>query len=341
MHAEDWIKLYDTDQNEIEARIIAVKGESVTIEVRKDKKVFHLPLKRLAEDSQKLVLNWSGQAESGGGKKPGRKKLEIPIDLPKRLYPRSLVELEDELDEILKLPGKSGYAENQIKALNILNAYRFLSGVPADLKLDKDKVSGATDAANACQKHGSLSHDIGSFTDKCNLHQGQATIASSISGYMDDPGPNNRNDRGHRRWCLNPPMAEVGFGESTNKGFYAMWSMDHGGKGNKGIWAYPGEGLYPLSYLHGNGWSCYLNEKAPPADELKVEVYRLLERPEKPFSSNEEIPGEALPVSFVHTYENGINFEPTGKIFTDPGIFYVRIKGGGVKEAYLVELIDL
>jgi len=99
-------------------------------------------------------------------------------------------------------------------------------------------------------------------------------------------------------------------------------------------------GLYPLSYIHGNAWSLYLTEAAPSADALKIEVYRLQSRPEKPFRSNDEIEGEALPVSFGYTFENTINFEPTGKTFQEPGIYYVRIKGGGVREEYVVELID-
>ena len=335
--AEDWVELYDSNQNEIKARIIKVSGETVTIERREDRKVFHLPLKRLSEESQELVREWSAQ----GGKSGTKKDLGIPGDLPKRLYPRSLIEIEDGLAEILKRPGKSGFARNQVEAVNRLNAYRFLSGVYSEVKLDKEKVSEATDASNACQKHGSLSHDIGHFTNKCNLHQSQASIAVSVSGYIDDPGSSNRNKRGHRRWCLNPPMGEVGFGESENKKFYAMWAMDHGGKGAKKMWAYPGEGLYPLSYVHGKGWSCYLNENAPSERDLKVEVYRLQSRPEKPFKSTEEIPGKALKVPFVYTYLNAINFEPTGEKITKPGIFYVRIKGGGVKEEYLVELINL
>jgi hypothetical protein len=45
-------------------------------------------------------------------------------------------------------------------------------------------------------------------------------------------------------------------------------------------------------------------------------------------------------VPYVSTYLNTINFEPTGKSIKEPGIFYVRIRGGGVREQYLVELFD-
>ena len=335
--AEDWVELYDSNQNEIKARIVKVKGETVTIERRWDKKVFHLPIERLSEESQELVREWSAQ----GGKSAAKKNFEIPGNLPKRLYPRSLMEIKDGLAEILKRPGQRGFEKKQVEALNLLNAYRFLSGIYSEVKLDKEKVTEATDAADACQKHGSLSHDIGYSTDKCNLHQGQSSIAASVSGYIEDPGSSNRVARGHRRWCLNSPMEEVGFGESEDKGFFAMWAVDNGGKKAKKFSAYPGEGLYPLSYVHGNSWSCYLSEDAPSSDDLKVEVFRLQSRPVKLFRSTEEIPGEALKVSHVSTYLNAINFEPTGENFIEPGIFYVNIEGGGVKVAYIVDLIDL
>jgi hypothetical protein len=38
---------------------------------------------------------------------------------------------------------------------------------------------------------------------------------------------------------------------------------------------------------------------------------------------------------------NAINFEPTGKSIQKPGIYYVRIRGTGLREQYLVELIEL
>ena len=79
-------------------------------------------------------------------------------------------------------------------------------------------------------------------------------------------------------------------------------------------------------------------ETPPPAKDLTVEVYKLAQRPEKAFSSSADIPGEALPVKFVSTDLNSINFEPRDTPITGPGIYWVRIKGSGVREGYLVDL---
>ena len=65
---------------------------------------------------------------------------------------------------------------------------------------------------------------------------------------------------------------------------------------------------------------------------------QLTKRPQKKFREEEEIPGTKLPVVHVSTYENAINFEPAAKAITEAGIYWVRIRGGGVSEGYLVEL---
>ncbi len=89
-------------------------------------------------------------------------------------------------------------------------------------------------------------------------------------------------------------------------------------RGIKKPWSYPGAGLFPLSYLHGTGWSFYLDEPAPPSSDLNIEVYLLNDRPEKPYNATAEIPGQKLPVPFVESYLNAITFEPTGKKSPDP-----------------------
>ena len=341
LQAETWLKLYDVDGNEIEAQITEVIGGFVTIERRRDKKSFTLSLERLSEKSQDLISEWSDEdrdSKEGVEAKEEFGSTDYSGELSKRLYSRSKDEIEEGLDEILDREAE-GFADEQKEAVNVLNAFRFACGVPPTVKLDKEKITGAVDAANACQEHGSLSHDLGRSTNKCNLHQGgRSTLASSVVGYIRDSGDNNRERRGHRRWCLNPRMGETGFGASENERFSAMWSLDQSKSRGEGSWAYPGKGLFPLEYLHGNGWSLYLTESAPEAKNLKVEVYRLKKRPEKPFNSTEDIPGKALPVPYVHTYQNTINFEPTEEPVTEKGIYYVRIKGRGVKEGYVVEL---
>ena len=103
LRAEEWLTLYDKKNKAIEARILSVTETTVLIE-RKDKKTFEIPLNRFSIKSESAILDWKeankdAPVEGVGGDNP-KKPLDIPADLPERLYPRSLIELEDGLAEI-------------------------------------------------------------------------------------------------------------------------------------------------------------------------------------------------------------------------------------------------
>ena len=121
------------------------------------------------------------------------------------------------------------------------NSSRSNSSVSYDVEADARMNEQAAEAAKACDSKGSISHDLGHFTEICNL-SGGTDVGGSVEGYMNDGGANNREARGHRRWCLNPPMGRVGFGGGTK--FAAMACMDTSGKDKAGdTWSYPGKGL--------------------------------------------------------------------------------------------------
>ncbi len=257
-------------------------------------------------------------------------------EITAKLYPRSKEEIRDRIKEIEKRDGPAGIDRDQQKAVNLLNIYRYLSGISDNVEGDATMVEQAMDAAQACREHGAMSHDLGHSTEICNLASG-GNMSSSIKQFIDDIGEKNRDKRGHRRFCLNPQMGKTGFGFA--KPYSAMVVTDSSGAEiPKDSWAYPGKGLFPEKYLHGEAWSLYLTKNAPNWKDITVEVYELSERPKKAFSSSEEIPGKAVPVNYVGTYLNAINFEPEADRIKRKGIYWVRIKGEGVDEGYVVEL---
>jgi hypothetical protein len=159
-------------------------------------------------------------------------------------------------------------------------------------------------------------------------------VIASVPQYIADSGDNNRDARGHRAWCLNPPMTKTGFG-SGGGSFSAMWCMDSSGPSNTGTWAYPGKGWFPMEYLHGNAWSVY-NTGASDTAGIKVEVFKLQKRPDQPFPATAEIPGHPVKVTHVSTGMNAINFEHEDA--NKRGVYWVRLSGGKVNTGYLVEL---
>ncbi|MEM7144999.1 MAG: hypothetical protein AAF591_07665 [Verrucomicrobiota bacterium] len=327
--ADDWQALVDSEGRDIEARILGVTGDTVSLIRKSDGRRFEVPLSKFSEESGVLIEEW--QAEEAE-----RAEHAAEDELSKKLYPRTRQEIKDGLREIggRQKPGDIDSAQHE--TITELNIYRFLSGVPYDVEADPTLVENATEAAEACAKAGELSHDLGSYTDKCNIST-LGDIVKTPRQYINDPGANNRERRGHRRWCLNPPLQKTGFG-SAGKKYSAMWALGGGGERNDDPWGYPGRGFFPIERLHGNGWTLYLTEKAPNSKELEVEVYEMSTRPEDLITWGDEVPGRALPVDYVSTYQNAINFEPDAKPITERGIYYVRISGGGVREQYLVEL---
>ena len=253
-----------------------------------------------------------------------------------QLYPRSKEEIRIRIKEIEERDGPTGIDREQQKTVNELNIYRYLSGVSDDVEADVKMVGQAMDAAQACKEHGGMSHNLGHSTDICNLSSG-GSMSSSVKQFIDDIGEKNRAKRGHRRLCLNPKIGKTGFGFA--KPYSAMVVTDTSGKAiPKDSWAYPGKGFFPEKYLHGNAWSLYLTKNAPGWKDITVEVYELSQRPEKAFSSSEEIPGKEVPVLYVGTYINAINFEPQADRIQRRGIYWVRIEAEGVSEGYVVEL---
>ena len=342
--AEEWHTFKDNLGRSFEGRVISINQdlEEATVLARKSGKNAKIAFSILSPPDITYLREWIPEEPEAKPKgkpkdeKEGKEEEEASGEISSRIYSRTKAEIKDSLKKIKKRDAPEGIERDQQETINELNTYRYLSGVPDEVEADKKMVAQATDAAQAFEEIGKLSHGIGRSTNLSNLAMG-GTMLSSVRQYMNDGGSNNRAKRGHRRWCLNPPMGKTGFG--SEKRYSAMISMDSSGGGRvRDSWGYPGKGFFPKEYMHGNGWSLYLNKKAPPSEDLKVEVYKLRRRPEKPFSSSEEIPGKALPVEFVSTYANAINFEPQPEPITGRGIYWVRIKGGGVREAYLVEL---
>jgi hypothetical protein len=334
--ADEWREFSSALGRTLVAKVLRVENEVVTLE-RRDGKQFALEFKDLSAADVVWLEKWEAgkpmAAEDKDGA-PGAVNFPVDQELKKNLFPRSQEEIAQALKQILGRAIPDGIEEKAGKAVNRLNAYRYLCGVSFDVEADARMNKQATEAAKACDGHGSISHDIGHFTELCNLSAG-SDVVGSVAGYLNDSGASNREARAHRRWCLNPPMGRAGFGGGTK--FVAMACMDASGKDSAGdTWSYPGKGFFPLEYLHGDAWSLYLREGSPSRNALEVEVFRLAARPQKPFTWADKDPGEKLEIGWISSKMNTINFEPKGA--NKEGIYWVRIRGAGVREQYLVEL---
>jgi len=332
--ADSWRVFTDTSGRHMVAKILRVETEQVTFELKSNGQHVTLAMDKLCAGDALYVLQYHEptEADRASAAAAAAASAASSAAAASELYPRSRKEIEAGIKEIAKRPRPKELSAEVHEATKQLNIYRFLCGVPFAVVGDVECSKNAGSAAIACREAGTISHSLGHFTDHCNLST-MGNMAATVAQYMEDGGDNNREARGHRAWCLNPPMGKVGFG-SGGKSFSAMWCMDNSGTAQKGTWAYPGKGFFPLQYFHGNAWSFYgLDCGANP----KVEIFRLAKRPEQPLPATGDIPGHEVKVRHVsHAMMNGLNFEPAEP--AKHGIYWVRISSESIHEGYLVEL---
>jgi hypothetical protein len=336
LSASEWRTFTDQRDRKIVAKVISVGDDFALLELKANGRQSAVPFDVLSDADVEYLT--SLDVDSVDDKIAGNdKSVQNPEDIAaNRLYPRSKQEIRDGIREIEKTPLPKGLSRDVHEAVKKLNIYRFLCGLSYDVEGDPTFSQNAEQAAKACAKNGGLSHDIGHHTDRCNLAS-DGSMLNSVSQYIEDSGDNNREARGHRAWCLNPPMGKVGFG-SAGAQYSAMWCMDGSGASKvKDFWTYPGRGFFPLEYMHGNAWSVYFHEPVPELKKITVEVFRVTKRPESPLSMSGEIEGKPIAVDYISkSMMNGINFEPAKP--AEKGIYWVRVKGGGLRIGYVVEL---
>lgn len=333
--ADAWRTFTDKGGRKMVATVVKVEDTYAVLKLKANGREVTLGFDKLSDEDVEFLNSYdAGEAPATAEKATEDTATEEEPEIG-RLYPRSKEEIRKTIREIKARPKPDDISREVHEATQALNIYRYLCGVPYVVEADAEFSAKAEDAAKACEKNGGLSHDLGHSTDKCNLAGGSGMVAS-VSQYINDAGENNRERRGHRAWCLNPPMDKVGFGEAEG-GYSAMWCMESGGKSIRDSWAYPGKGLFPLDYMHGDAWSLYGVNAPESLDKVEVRIFKLSSRPEKPFSATDEIPGREIPVKFKSkAMMNGINFEPEEP--AKRGIYWVTVRGGGIRESYLVEL---
>jgi uncharacterized protein YkwD len=321
----------------MEAKVLAYENSDVTLLRKDDEKRITVPMGLLEREDQEYVRRWAATQPTKVTLTPAKPKARVvkyhgnPLDF---CYARTKDAIRAELKQIADRKHEKSELREVQTAVNELNAFRYLCGVPWNVEVDEEMTKEATDAAQACEKHGGLSHSLGHSTEKCNLHSGQGSISGVTAGFISDGGSNNREARGHRRWCLNPPLTKSGYGKSG--AYVAMHCMDHAGEQLTEPWAYPSAGYFPKEYLHGNAWSLYLPKQAPAKSEMKVEMWKTSSRPAKLPTRSATPEGSEVRIKAHFCSGNAINFEP--ELPNPTAVYLVRISGPDVFVQYVVDL---
>lgn len=103
-------------------------------------------------------------------------------------------------------------------------------------------------------------------------------LREGLAYFVRDDGEGNLPVLGHRRWLLNPAMADTGFGLANSESgmsYVVMYAHDFGNADAK--WdtvKWPSEGAFPVELMHGNlAWSVSLNPELYDAAHSQIRVH--------------------------------------------------------------------
>ncbi len=222
---------------------------------------------------------------------------------------------------VIEMPSISApYAPGKLSAgflndgLRMANFMRYLANLPNDLVLSDALNNQAQYGAVLNAATGTLIHnpakpadmpqnfyDIGlTSTSSSNLANSIASLSNSVVSYMDDSDPSNVSKVGHRRWILNPPLKQIGFGLANGYSTMQVLDASRTTPYDYNMVCWPSKGNFPVEYFSGvlstlykptafqkqsyaadagnQAWSVSLNPakyQTPVLANLQVEVRRL------------------------------------------------------------------
>lgn len=172
--------------------------------------------------------------------------------------------------------------------LDMLNLYRYVAGLPADIQIDTNYNKDAQAASLVNAANGTLTHypeqpegiddDLYARARRGagsgNIAMGyDNTVEAIAQAWMDDSDSNNLPMCGHRRWILSPTMQYVGFGSVEN--YQTMFAHDTSRSGYfAGDYiAWPAENT-PIEMFSGSAFSVSLGADydKPSAENVRVEI---------------------------------------------------------------------
>lgn len=247
--------------------------------------------------------------------------------------------------------GKLG-SDTLNNGLNALNVMRYIAGL--------DEVTLNDSYNNLCQHgsyinnlNGGLSHtpkkpdgvsdsiyDLGKQgCGSSNLARGTKNLAGSVLLYMNDSDNSNISAIGHRRWCMNPTMKEVGFGQVGM--FQSMYAFDRNNEqaAQNGV-CWPAQNM-PVDYFGTtHAWSYSLGSVISNPNDIKVTLTRTSDNKVWTFSSSST--DNYFSVDNQGYGQPGcIIFRP-GNIdgYKEGDIFNVKIDGLGTPVEYTVNFFS-
>ncbi|WP_152396617.1 S-layer homology domain-containing protein [Paenibacillus guangzhouensis] len=300
-------------------------------------------------------------AESVDSLLPERSEQEIKDKWSQWMNPSSKGQTVFDETPLTSSPYRAGKLNEAYvqQGLDATNFYRFISGLPGDLRLDPSLNEQAQYGAVLVSTLGRLSHypsqpsDMDkAFYDKgyrsttsSNLYYTTRSLDSnllvdSVRAYMDDSDDKNIDNVGHRRWILNPQLQQIGFGLAAHQDkSYSSMQVQDKSRTNTIDYNYslfPNQGAFPLEAFKSDyAWSVQLNPKRfqePALDDVRVELIRLGDQRRWTFDQStqdkdiEQLHFNISTINYGNNY--AITFRPDDvQLLKNGDVFKVNITG--------------
>lgn len=273
--------------------------------------------------------------------------------------------------------------ETQQKALDYFNAMRYIAGL--DPVTTNDSVHEiAQCSAYVNYLRGEMSHTIGDsesvvsqlstdLLEKArtgsrhgNLDELLATyeteymkLVDSVYDWFDDSDGFNISDVGHRRWCLDPYLSEVGFGRAAGKapegaGYdnemdSTMYYQTQKTSASQSSIAWPAQNM-PVGYFYsGEAWS-YLSTNALSDDGVTVDLTLKESKMQTPGKTWHMTKGSSsdgdvytsyyIDAGYILGHTDAVVFVPNGIQVRAGDVYNVKISGIGKDVNYNVSFFD-
>lgn len=240
------------------------------------------------------------------------------------------------------------------QGLNVVNFYRFISGLEGDLVLDATLNKQAQHGAVLVAATGQLNHYPSQPADmpdsfyqlgyqsagRSNLYyvygEKGNQLVNSVFSYMDDSDLFNIDKLGHRRWILSPQLQKVGFGLAATHNaqlnqteYYSAMQVFDSSRSEAADYRYslyPNQGAFPIEAFGAQqAWSVHLNPQhfqEPRLSDVQVKLTRLADQ--KTWQFNQSMQPANFPRAGSPSQANDPAWQQQAYFNVDPEIY-----GGG------------
>lgn len=234
--------------------------------------IFGIAASALAMDRNELRTAWSAMTQVRTDASPYLEKPDVDALTAGSLTEEAQADALACLNLLRRIAGLEAVEINPLYTLRAQNGALLLA---ANDFLDHDapQAAGMDDEQYASAHLGTSMGNIAKFNWMKN-----DILIDGVTYFARDDGSTNLSVLGHRRWLLNPQMAETGFGLANARSgmsYVTMYAVDKGNADAQWDYvAWPAAQAFPVELMRSElAWSISLNDEKYDLDASNLTIY--------------------------------------------------------------------